>query len=133
MYNAAAGITLALSCIALISGKIWWALIPTVVLIISLQINSQHRFKAPLCITMTMIFLFISLWSVIWMGLAIQNAGSLSEFEGPNGEGSPIAPIIGMFFYCFMFTIPWVLTTIRFIRSAFNKTASAEQDAAPNC
>ena len=41
---------------------------------------------------------------------------SLSEFEGPNGEGSPIGPLIGMFIETILFVIPWAVAAIRGIR-----------------
>jgi len=33
--------------------------------------------------------------------------------EGPNGEGSPLAYIIGMVFFAVLFLCPWLLTALR--------------------
>ncbi|NWK57640.1 hypothetical protein HW115_18630 [Verrucomicrobiaceae bacterium N1E253] len=40
-------------------------------------------------------------------------AESLSDFEGPNGEGAPIAPIIAVFMFGLFFAIPWIIASLR--------------------
>lgn len=51
--------------------------------------------------------------------------------EGPNGEGAPLAGIIAMTLFAFLFFCPWLLTTIRG-RTAIRRDFQAQQDAAPN-
>lgn len=38
---------------------------------------------------------------------------SLSDFEGPNGAGSPIAPIFGLSYLTLLFVIPWTIAVMR--------------------
>lgn len=39
-----------------------------------------------------------------------------SSLEGPNGEGSPLAPILGVFFLSLIWVLPWVSSAMRGIR-----------------
>ncbi len=48
----------------------------------------------------------------------LSGVDSLSAFEGSNGEGSPIVPLIGMFFVTILFTIPWSIIFMRALKGS---------------
>jgi hypothetical protein len=52
-------------------------------------------------------------------------ADSLSDFEGSNGEGAPIAIIIGLVMVTMLFFLPWLICSIRLLKG----TAKSEQCA----
>ena len=59
------------------------------------------------------VFFFIAA-SVYFTSISVLlSVESLSDFEGPNGEGSPIAPLIGILIWTIWFIIPWTITALR--------------------
>jgi hypothetical protein len=45
--------------------------------------------------------------------IALASANSLSDFEGPKGEGSPIAIVFALSYLALLFVIPWTITVMR--------------------
>jgi hypothetical protein len=50
----------------------------------------------------------------------------LSDFEGPDGEGSPIAPVVGIFIVTILFVVPWTIVAIRSLKRLSSKRISAQ-------
>ena len=78
-------------------------------LILPLSIKSGDR----LALMISLVFTALSAIVLAGCGMMFSKAESLSDFEGPNGEGAPIAPVIGMFMFGVFFMIPWSLASIR--------------------
>ena len=63
--------------------------------------------------TSVSVFFLISAYVYFTFVHVLLSIESLSDFEGPNGEGSPIAPLIGMFMGTILFIIPWTVVAMR--------------------
>ena len=59
------------------------------------------------------VFFLIAAYAYFTFIRVLLSIESLSDFEGPNGEGSPIAPLIGIFIGTIWFIIPWTITALR--------------------
>ena len=70
-----------------------------------------------LLFSISLLFAGLAVCYVASIGIAFARADSLSDFEGPNGEGSPIAPVVGLAFFALLFLIPWVLAAMRGLKS----------------
>jgi glucan phosphoethanolaminetransferase (alkaline phosphatase superfamily) len=103
------------------------------VLISPVVLPFTDKTKAGLSVIVSVIFASVAAYIYFQCMSQLGSIESIAEFEGPNGEGSPIAPIIGYFMVTILFIIPWILTAYRCIRMVIAKDQLAEQDAAPNC
>jgi len=57
---------------------------------------------------------------------ALASANSLSDFEGPKGEGSPIAIVFALSYLALLFVIPWTIAVMRGYQ-AFRDCKQTEQ------
>ena len=90
---------------------------------------SKYKYFA---LVMAWIFSFYLIYQVVSMGIYVNSVESLSEFEGPNGEGSPIAPLVGIAFYSSIFLLPSLIASLRGLLIVLPKNKNTEQDAAHN-
>lgn len=77
------------------------------------------------------VFFLIAAYTYFTFVRVLLSVECLSDFEGPNGEGSPIAPVIGMFMGTIWFVIPWTIAAIRGFK-LFTSKRIFEQAVTPN-
>jgi len=92
----------------------------------------RDRIRLRITYIVSVLLTSYSLYLMYHMALPIMNANSLSDFEGPNGEGAPIAPIVALTLYSFLFAYPWIRSLIYAAKLNHSKNKLTEQDAAPN-
>ena len=128
-YLVATAITALFAVLALRDGFNIYALIVLVLLGLPLILPLSIRSKQWLAFIISLTFVVLSTLFLINCWVMFSEAESLSDFEGPNGEGAPIAPVIGVFMFGIFFMIPWSIASLRCYRHIKEQ---AEQVGAPN-
>ena len=73
----------------------------------------NHTWKRYAYFSSVSVFFLMAACAYVTFVRVLLSMESLSDFEGPHGEGSPIAPVIGMFMGTIWFVIPWTIAAIR--------------------
>lgn len=120
-YHTAAAIVAAvglMSCLAGISAGIGlWVSIPMGAVgalpLLPVVLRGGGRSHLELAFGISVLF------AVAFMGLhasfmfTVLQLNKLNALEGPKGEGSPLAPVIGIAMFALLFVLPWLLALIR--------------------
>ena len=99
---------------ALITGlTTFLSVIPVIILILPFIMHRKGEGRVKMAYAISLLFAgFATLGFIVGL-VILGSANSLSDFEGANGEGVPIAPVIGMLFFALLYLIPWVLASMR--------------------
>ena len=128
-YLLATVITALFAVIALLNEFNIYAVLVLIFLGIPLILPLSVRSGDRLALAISLIFTALCTVFLVGCWIMFSKAESLSDFEGPIGEGSPIAPIIAVFMFAVFFMIPWSIASLRGYKHIKQQ---AEQDAAGN-
>ena len=113
-YIIAAVLT-ALPLMGMISSKAGIA-VPLLCLVLAPLVIKNSKWKRRVYFASLSVFILIAAFGYYSFIRVLMSIKSLSDFEGPNGEGSPIAPLVGMFMATIWFVVPWTVASIRGFR-----------------
>jgi len=112
-YLLATVITALFAVIALLNEFNIYAVLVLILLGVPLILPLSVRSGDRLALAVSLIFTALCTVFLASCWVMFSKAESLSNFEEPNGEGSPIAPVIAVFMFAVFFMIPWSIASLR--------------------
>lgn len=102
-----------------------YALSPLVLVLAAPFLVRSPKWRVRVYGLSVMVFSSLAALMFGWMLMSLAGMEDLSGFEGPNGEGAPIGPLIGMFMATILFVIPWALVFSVSLRRALKHRCPA--------
>lgn len=102
-----------------------YVLSPLVLVLAAPFLVRSPRWKVRAYGLSVLVFTGLAVGMFVTMLMVLAGMKDLSGFEGPNGEGAPIGPLIGMFMAAILFVIPWALVFSVSLRMMLNHRRSA--------
>jgi len=110
-----ASVLTALPLVGMIGSKAGIA-VPLLCLVLAPLVIDHRKWKRRVYFASLSVFSLIAAFGYYSLIRVLLSMKSLSDFEGPNGEGSPIAPLVGMFMATIGFIVPWTVALMRGFR-----------------
>lgn len=109
----------------------FFMIFPVVVAVLPLVLCRDLSARVKYAYVVSLIFTSVATFGFAALGVALTTVNSLSDFEGPNGEGAPIAPVLALAFFALLL-VPWSLASMRGHQAVKLRKQEAEQDVTPN-
>jgi hypothetical protein len=103
----------------------FFMIFPVVVAVLPLVFCRDLSARVKYAYVVSLIFTGMATFGFAVLGIALATADSLSDFEGPNGEGAPIAPVLALAFFALLL-VPWTLASMRGHQAVMLRKQEAE-------
>ena len=104
----------------------FFMIFPVVIAVLPLVLCRNLTSRVKYAYVVSLIFTVVTTFGFIVLGIALTTADSLSDLEGPNGGGAPIAPVLASAFFALLL-VPWTLASMRGYQAIRLQKQEAEQ------